>query len=131
MSSVNSSDNLKMSASAKPTKTSASKTVKAAEPVVAAPVVAAKAEKAPKAKAEKAVKAEVAAPAPAAVVAPVEAAAEEDVGASLQKTIAELHEQLTGPRAVRTAAEAAGRRVGRSAASGRHLTTAQAALPRG
>ena len=45
MSSVNSSDNLKMSASAKPTKTSASKTVKAVEPV-AAPVVAAKAEKA-------------------------------------------------------------------------------------
>jgi chromatin remodeling complex protein RSC6 len=93
MSSVNSSDNLKMS-SAKPTKTSASKTVKAAEPV-AAPVVAAKTEKAVKAKA---VKAEVAAPvaAPVAVVAPVEAAAEEDVGASLQKTIADLHEQLTG-----------------------------------
>jgi chromatin remodeling complex protein RSC6 len=93
MSSVNSSDNLKMS-SAKPTKTSASKTVKAAEPV-AAPVVVAKTEKAVKAKA---VKAEVAAPvaAPVAVVAPVEAAAEEDVGASLQKTIADLHEQLTG-----------------------------------
>ena len=94
MSSVNSSDNLKMSASAKPTKTSASKTVKAVEPV-AAPVVAAKAEKAVKAKA---VKTEVAAPvaAPVAVAAPVEAAAEEDVGASLQKTIADLHEQLTG-----------------------------------
>ena len=84
-----------MSASAKQTKTSASKTVKAAEPVAVAPVVAAKAEKAVKAKATKT---EVAAPvaAPVAVVTPVETAAEEDVGASLQKTIADLHEQLTG-----------------------------------
>jgi chromatin remodeling complex protein RSC6 len=95
MSSVNSSDNLKMSS--KQTKTSASKTVKA-EPVVAAPVVAVKAEKAVKAKAEKTVKAEVAAPvaAPAAVATVDAVTAEEDVGASLQKTIAELHEQLTG-----------------------------------
>ena len=98
MSSVNSSDNLKMSA-AKTTKTSAKSVTapKAAEPVAAVVAVPVKAEKAPKAKA---VKAEVAAPVAAAtaVVAPTPevAAVEEDVGASLQKSIADLHEQLTG-----------------------------------
>ena len=100
MSSVNSSDNLKMSA-AKTTKTSAKSVTapKAAEPVAAVVAAAPAAPKAAKAKAEKAVKAEVAAPAvaAAAVVAPTpEAAVEEDVGASLQKSIADLHEQLTG-----------------------------------
>jgi len=99
MSSVNSSDNLKMSAAK--TKTSA-KTVTAAKAEVAAPAApAAPAAKVTKAKADKA-KAE-AAPAPtvaaaaATVVAPSPAeTVEEDVGASLQKTIADLHEQLTG-----------------------------------
>jgi len=98
MSTLNSSDNLKMSATAKTTKTS-SKTTKAAEPVVPTATVAVPA---PKATKTKAAKAEVAVAAPvvtaAATVAPTPevATVEEDVGASLQKTIAELHEQLTG-----------------------------------
>jgi len=103
MSSITSSDNTKMSAAIKSTK----KTTKTSEPVavaVAAPVVAAAA-KAPKAtKASKTAATEVAAPVAVAaatnVVAPSPTesttAVEEDVGASLQKTINELHEQLSG-----------------------------------
>ena len=102
MSSITSSDNTKMSATVKTSK----KTVKSAEPVAAAVAaavpVAAPAPAAPKATKAKAAKAEAAAAvvaAPAVVTAvvapsPVEGA-EEDVGASLQKTIADLHDQLT------------------------------------
>jgi chromatin remodeling complex protein RSC6 len=99
MSSITSSDNTKMSTAAKTT--SNKKTAKAAEPVaaVAAPVVAAKATKAKKeAKPEVA---PVAAPVVATTVvvpSPTDSAVtatEEDIGASLQKTITDLHEQLT------------------------------------
>lgn len=102
MSSITSSDNTKMSATVKTSK----KTVKSAtEPVataaVAAPVAAAAPTKATKAKAAKAeAAAVVTAPVVTATVvapSPTESAAtvEEDVGASLQKTIGELHDQLT------------------------------------
>jgi chromatin remodeling complex protein RSC6 len=101
MSSNTSSDNTKMSAAIKST---TKKTAKTAEPVavaVAAPVVAAKTTKATKT--SKAATTEVAAPVAVAVTnvvapSPTEstAAVEEDVGASLQKTINELHEQLSG-----------------------------------
>lgn len=87
-----------MSATVKTSK----KTAKTAEPVAVAVVVTAPAA-APAAKktAKKAeAKAEVAAPVAAPVVAPsptesTASAVEEDVGASLQKTIADLHDQLT------------------------------------
>jgi chromatin remodeling complex protein RSC6 len=112
MSSITSSDNTKMSATVKTSK----KTVKSAEPVVAVPVVAAAAAPAaPKATKAKAAKAEAAAPVAAPVVAaavvapsPTESAvaAEEDVGASLQKSIADLHEQLTGLKAAFSTAAA-------------------------
>jgi len=100
MSSITSSDNTKMSAAIKSTK----KTTKNTEPVAVAVAVAA-----PVAAAAKATKASKAAAAAATVAAPVAAAnvvapsptesttaVEEDVGASLQKTINELHEQLSG-----------------------------------
>jgi chromatin remodeling complex protein RSC6 len=99
-----------MSAAAKTTtKKSATK---AAAPVVevAAPVVVAAAVAAPKAtKATKAAKvveaAVVAAPAtPVVAATPTDSVVEEDVGASLQKSITELHEQLS---ALKTAASAA------------------------
>ena len=106
MSSITSSDNTKMTATV--AKTTSKKAAKTAEPVAAAAVVAAPAVAAPVAakKSAKAAKAEAAAPvATAAVVAaPVVAASpadsavtatEEDIGASLQKTSADLHEQLT------------------------------------
>jgi chromatin remodeling complex protein RSC6 len=73
---------------------------------VAAPAVPAKAAKAPKAKAAAPVVV-AAAPAPAPVVVaatPSDSVVEEDVGASLQKSITELHEQLS---ALKTAASAA------------------------
>ena len=110
MSAISSSDNTKMSAAAKTTtKKSATK---AAAPVVevAAPVVVAAAVAAPKAtKATKAAKvveaAVVAAPAtPVVAATPTDSVVEEDVGASLQKSITELHEQLS---ALKTAASAA------------------------
>jgi len=98
MSSNTSFDNTKMSAAVKSTKKTAAKTV--VETVVA-PVAAVAEKKAPKAKAAKAeaVKAEVPVPTATAttVVAPSPAveSVEEDVGTSLQKTITDLHEQLT------------------------------------
>jgi len=98
-----------MSAAAKTTtKKSATKavaTVASVEvaPVVAAPVAATKATKATKA--AKVVEAVVAAPAtPVVAATPTDSVVEEDVGASLQKSITELHEQLS---ALKTAASAA------------------------
>ena len=92
----------------KTTKENKAKAATVTVPVVApveAPAVPVKAAKAPKESKAKAV-APVAAPAPA-VATPVVAATptdEEDVGASLQKSITELHEQLS---ALKTAASAA------------------------
>ena len=97
--------------SAKTTTTKTTKAAKAATvtvPVVeavAAPAVPAKAAKAPKAKAAAPVAAPVVevAPTPTVAATPSESV-EEDVGASLQKSITELHEQLS---ALKTAASAA------------------------
>lgn len=111
MSANTSSDlNNKMSTTAAKSSKKSVKSEVAAPVAAPAPVAAAAKEaKAPKAKAAKA---EVAVPAPVttpAVAAPVAAeapaaAAEEDVAASLQKSIAELHEQLSG---LKTAVSAA------------------------
>ena len=100
MSSNTSFDNTKAMSSA--TKTTTKKTA-AVKPVVEtvaalAPAVAVAEKKAPKAKAVKAEK--VVAPVATATVAaspasPALETTEEDVGASLQKTITDLHEQLT------------------------------------
>ena len=96
MSSITSSDNTKMSTAAKTTSKKTAKTTEAVAVAVAAPVVAAAPAKTTKASK----KTETVVPAPVAVVAPspTESAVtttEEDVGVSLQKTIADLHEQLT------------------------------------
>ena len=114
MSAISSSDNTKMSTAAKTTTKTTKSAAKAPvaiasveAPVVVAAVVAAPA-KAPKAKATKA--AAVVETAPVVVAATPTVAAtpsesvEEDVGASLQKSITELHEQLS---ALKTAASAA------------------------
>jgi chromatin remodeling complex protein RSC6 len=98
-------------------KTTTTKTTKAAKAVaatvtvpveaVAAPAVPAKAAKAPKAaKASAPVAAPVVevAPTPTVAATPTDSVVEEDVGASLQKSITELHEQLS---ALKTAASAA------------------------
>jgi len=93
---------------AKTTKTTKAKVTAVVEaPAVAAPVVA----KAPKATKAKAVAPVVETPVVAAVPAtptvaatPSDSVLEEDVGASLQKSITELHEQLS---ALKTAASAA------------------------
>jgi chromatin remodeling complex protein RSC6 len=100
MSSITSSDNTKMSATVAKTSKKTAKTTEAVAVAVAAPVVAAPVAAAP-AKATKATKkTETVAVAAPAVVAPsptesAVTATEEDVGASLQKTIADLHDQLT------------------------------------
>ncbi len=97
MSSNTSSELSKMSSAAAKTSTkkSASKTetpAVVAAPVAAAPVAAKTSAK----KAEtKAVAAPVVAAAPVAVAAPAVAAVEEDIAASLQKSIEDLHNQLT------------------------------------
>jgi len=102
MSSNTSSDNTKMSATVKTSKTTKTTKATAAEPVVlAATAVAAavvpKAAKAEKVKAAKTVA--VAVETPVVAATPVTVAetpsAEEDVGVSLQKSITDLHDQLT------------------------------------
>jgi hypothetical protein len=108
MSSNSSSDNTKMSAAVKSTKKSAATKN---EPVAAAPVAAAPAATASKASAKKSNDKPAAAAAPAvtpAVAAPVAATTtethEEDISATLQKSIADLQEQLSN---LKTAASAA------------------------
>ena len=106
MSSNSSSDNTKMSAAVKSTKKAATKTetVVATPVVAAAPVVAAS-----KTSAKKTDKATtVAAVAPVVAAVPAVTATteshEEDISATLQKSIADLHEQLSN---LKTAASAA------------------------
>ena len=115
MSTNTSSDNSnKMSA-----KPAAKKSVKAAEPVTAAPVAAAAAPAAKAPKAAKAVKAAEATPAPVAapVVAPTPTeSSEEDVSVTLQKSVAELHEQLTGLKAAISTAAATLKTIEKQAA---------------
>lgn len=108
MSAITSSDNTKMSAAIKTTK----KTAKTAEPVavavaVAAPV-AAKATKASKAAAAATAAPVVAAASNVVAPSPTESttAVEEDVGASLQKTINDLHEQLSNLKSAFSTASA-------------------------
>ena len=107
MSSITSSDNTKMSAAVKSTK----KTTKTTEPVAVAVAVAAPVAT----KATKASKAATTAPVAAAATAtnvvapsPTESttAVEEDVGASLQKTINDLHEQLSSLKSAFSTASA-------------------------
>lgn len=114
MSSNTSSDNSnKMSA---PAKSAAKKSVKAAEPVPAA-AVAAPAAKAPKAKAAKAAEATPAPVAAAPVVAPTPTeSSEEDVSVTLQKSVSELHEQLTGLKAAISTAAATLKTIEKQAA---------------
>ena len=120
MSSNTSSDNTKMSATMKKSTTKAA--TKATVVVAAEPVAEVKA--APKVKAPKAAKAEkkeVAASVVAEVVpalpSPVETVAvEEDVGASLQKSIADLHEQLANLKAATSAATSALKTIEKQAA---------------
>jgi chromatin remodeling complex protein RSC6 len=105
MSSNSSSDNTKMSAAVKSTKKAATKT----ETVVTAPVVAAAAPAAAKTSAKKtadkpAVTETKAVAAPVAAVAATTEVQEEDINATLQKSIADLHEQLSN---LKTAASAA------------------------
>jgi len=94
----------------KTTKENKAKAATVTVPVVApveAPAVPVKAAKVPKAKtaaAPAAAAAAVAAPAPVVAATPSDSVVEEDVGASLQKSITELHEQLS---ALKTAASAA------------------------
>ena len=95
MSANTSSDLSKMSSAAKTsTKKSASKT-ETPVAAVAAPVVAAPKKTEAKAKAETKAVAAPAVAAPVAVAAPAVAAVEEDIAASLQKSIEDLHNQLT------------------------------------
>lgn len=140
MSSATSSDNTKMStAAAKSKKTAAAKSE--APAAVAAPAPAAPA-KATKKAAEKttAKAAEVPAPAPvAAAPAPVAAAApaeEENLGVSLAKSIADLHEQLSTLKAGVSAAAAAlktteklAARLAKKADRKRKRTKAEGAAP--
>ena len=111
-----------MSAAVKSTKKTA-KTV--AEPVAVAvavaavpEVVAAKAPKAPKAPKAKVEKKEVVEPVAAAepVVATPEVAADEDMGASLQKSIADLQEQLASLKTAASAAATALKTIEKQAA---------------
>ena len=103
MSSNTSSDNTKMSATVKTSKTTKTTKAAAAEPVVlaATAVAAAVVPKAAKAEKVKATKTAAVAVETPVVATPVAAAvaetpsAEEDVGVSLQKSIADLHDQLT------------------------------------
>jgi chromatin remodeling complex protein RSC6 len=92
----------------KTTKENKAKAATVTVPVVApveAPAVPVKAAKAPKAKTAVAPVAAAAAPAtPVVAATPSDSVVEEDVGASLQKSITELHEQLS---ALKTAASAA------------------------
>ena len=114
MSSNTSSDNSnKMSA---PAKSAAKKSVKAAEPVPAT-AVAAPAAKATKAKAAKAAEATPAPVAAAPVVAPTPTeSSEEDVSVTLQKSVSELHEQLTGLKAAISTAAATLKTIEKQAA---------------
>ncbi len=102
MSANSSSDISKMSSTAAKTSTkkSASKTETpvVAAPVVAAPVAAA-ASKATKKAEPKAVAAPVVTPAPVAAAVAAPAAVEEDIAASLQKSIEDLHTQLSSLKA--------------------------------
>ena len=118
MSSITSSDNTKMSAAVKSTKKTAKTTVAVAvaEPVVAVvpEVKAAKAPKAPKAKAEK--KVEPVVTAEPVVATPEVAAADEDMGASLQKSIADLQEQLASLKSAASSAATALKTIEKQAA---------------
>jgi len=120
MSSITSSDTTKMSAAVKSSKKTA-KTV--AEPVAVAvavvPEVKAPKEKVSKAKAPKAEKKEaepVAAPVAEPVVATPEAAADEDMGAALQKSIADLQEQLASLKSAASSAATALKTIEKQAA---------------
>ena len=113
MSAISSSDNTKMSTAAKTTTKTTKSAAKAPvavasveAPVVVAAVVAApaKAVKAPKAAKAAAVETTPVVAAPATPTVAATPSEEEDVGASLQKSITELHEQLS---ALKTAASAA------------------------
>jgi hypothetical protein len=111
---ISSDSSIKMSA----TKGSKKSAAAATAPAVAAPVatpapVATKAPKASKA----ATPAPVAAPAPVApVAAPEVAAVEEDLGATLAKSIADLHEQLSSLKAAASTAAAALKTIEKQAA---------------
>lgn len=108
-----------MSTAAKTTTTKTTKSAKATvavasvEAPVIAPVVApvAAATKTPKAKVAKAavavVEAPVVAPTPTVAATPSDSVVEEDVGASLQKSIADLHEQLSALKVAASAAAGA------------------------
>ena len=116
MSAISSSDTTKMSTAAKTT-TKTTKSAKAAVASVEAPVIApvvapvAAATKTPKAKVAKAavavVEAPVVAPTPTVAATPSDSVVEEDVGASLQKSIADLHEQLSALKVAASAAAGA------------------------
>lgn len=112
MSSNSSSDNIKMSAAVKSTKKSAAPKVEVA---VAA---AAPSSKASTKKTDKATPVAAVAPTPVVAATPVatEVTHEEDISATLQKSIAELHEQLSSLKSAASAAANALKTIEKQAA---------------